>query len=79
MGDRYILTVTCPDCGFTDEDVYYAPTCDFVDWNCPKCGKNVDLEKLTGITYEDASNKDMIEDILDYFIDTDTHINKEKL
>lgn len=78
MRDRYILKVTCPDCGFVDDDVYYAPTCGFVDWTCPKCDKKVDLEKLTGISEEDASNKDMIEDILDYFIDTDTHI-KDKL
>ena len=67
MGDRYIITVTCPDCGFIDDDVYYAPTCGFVDWECPKCNKKVDLEKLTGITYEDASNADMIEDIVDFY------------
>ena len=56
MGTRYILTVTCPGCGFEDDDVYFAPTCDFVDWKCPECGHVVDLLALTGITYEDASN-----------------------
>lgn len=25
MGDRYILTVTCPQCGRVDDDVYFAP------------------------------------------------------
>ncbi len=61
MGDRYILKQTCPKCGFYDDDVYYAPTCGFVDWTCPKCQTIVDLEKKTGISYEDASNADIIE------------------
>ena len=56
MGTRYILTVTCPGCGFEDDDVYFAPTCDFVDWKCPECGHVVDLIALTGITYGYASN-----------------------
>jgi len=56
MGTRWILEVTCPQCGFEDDDVYFAPTCDFVDWKCPECGTVVDLIALTGITYEDASN-----------------------
>lgn len=56
MGTRYILTVTCPQCGLKDDDVYFAPTCDFVDWKCPECGHVVDLITLTGITSEDASN-----------------------
>jgi endogenous inhibitor of DNA gyrase (YacG/DUF329 family) len=55
MGDRYFLTVKCPQCGVITEDVYYAPTCDFFDFTC-KCGNVIDLEKYTGITYEDASN-----------------------
>lgn len=56
MGNRYILTVICPQCGFEDDDVPFAPTCDFVDWKCPECGHVVDLYALTGITYDDASN-----------------------
>jgi len=55
MGDRYFLTVICPKCGHVDDEVYYAPTCGFVDWKCP-CGHVVDLGELTGISYEDASN-----------------------
>jgi len=64
MGDRYFLTVECPKCCYKDDDVYYAPTCGFTEWNCPKCGECVDLEKLTGITYEDASNRDLIASIV---------------
>jgi len=60
MGDRYFLEVTCPRCGLRDFDVYFAPTCGFVDWKC-KCGHVVDLIKLTGITPEMASNKSAIE------------------
>lgn len=56
MGDRYFLEITCPECGLRDEEVYFAPTCDFVDWKC-QCGYVVDLVKLTGITPEMASNK----------------------
>jgi len=59
MGTRYILIVTCPRCGFVDNDVPYAPTCGFVDWTCPKCGTRVDLMELTGISYGDASNSDL--------------------
>ena len=64
MGDRYFLTVTCPKCGNTDQDVYYAPTCGITDWKCFKCKTVVDLEKLTGISYEDASNLKEIEKIV---------------
>ncbi len=67
MGDRYILTVECPDCGYIDDDVYYAPTCGFVNWECPECGKVVCLEKETGISYEDASNLEVIEDLCSEF------------
>ena len=63
MGDRFILTVICPKCGHEDNDVYYAPTCGFLTWTC-KCGHVIDLEKLTGISYDDASNKDLIEEII---------------
>ena len=60
MGDRYILDVTCPACGRVGEDVPYAPTCGFTEHKCP-CGHVVDLEELTGISYEDASNRVEIE------------------
>ena len=65
MGDRYILTITCEQCGYTDDDVYYATTCGFITWKCPKCGKVHDLEKITGISYEDASNRAEIERIIE--------------
>lgn len=60
MGYRYFLSVTCPKCGRTDNEVYYAPTCGFVEHRC-LCGHATDLEELTGISYEDASNRDEIE------------------
>lgn len=69
MGDRYILEISCPKCGYFDDDVYYAPTCGFVNWRCPECGTVVDLEKLTGTTYEDASNLDEIKRIIEDFGD----------
>lgn len=57
MGDREILEITCPKCGQEDDDVYFAPTCGFDDWECPGCGYVLDLCKHTGISYEDASNE----------------------
>lgn len=57
MGDRYFLTVKCPSCDTIDEDVYYAPTCDFVSHTCSKCGARIDLAEYTGISYEDASTQ----------------------
>lgn len=63
MGDRYTLTVKC-DCGKVDDDVYYAPTCGFTHWRCPTCGKLIDLEAYSGITYEDASNKELISQLM---------------
>ncbi len=51
MGDRIYLSVTCK-CGYNESDVYYAPTCGFMFWNCPKCDKVIDLEKYSGIDAE---------------------------
>lgn len=44
MGDRYFLTLDCPYCGHMNEDVYYAPSCDFIDHKCEKCGHMFDIE-----------------------------------
>jgi phage FluMu protein Com len=65
MGDRYILNVKCPKCDFINEEVYYAPTCGFISHKCEKCGKKINLIKYTGITPEMASNKIVIEKMLD--------------
>lgn len=63
MGDRFSGPITCPRCSEKDE-YYYAPTCGFTVWQCPKCGMEVDLEELTGISYEDASNREQIAGII---------------
>jgi len=63
MGTRYFLTVVC-ECGAEEEDVCYAPTCGFVSHTCSGCGTEIDLEKYTGITYKDASNRAEIEAII---------------
>lgn len=55
MGDRYTLTVKCK-CGHVDDDVWYAPTCGFIDWECPKCKEITDLEKYSGIDAEGCAN-----------------------
>jgi len=63
MGDRYFIEIACPDCGHHEDDAYYAPTCGFTEWECPKCGHVVDLAEYTGISYEDASNREEIEQL----------------
>lgn len=63
MGDRYYLTVKCPKCDHTDNDIYFAPTCGFTEWTCPSCGYVIDLCEETGLTYDDCSNADLIADI----------------
>jgi ribosomal protein S27E len=68
MGDRYFLEITCPKCGFYDDNVYYAPTCGFTKWTCPKCGFRIDLAEYTGISAEEASNKEEIETIIKNYI-----------
>jgi len=67
MGTRYILSVICPACGCVAEDVYYAPTCDFVNHTCCACGTVIELEEYTGISYEDASNRQEIDKMLGAF------------
>jgi transposase-like protein len=64
MGDRYYITVQCPICKAEEEEVYFAPTCGFVSWTCPKCSHEVDLCEETGISYEDASNVDLIAEVV---------------
>jgi hypothetical protein len=64
MGDRYIIIVECPSCGFIDDNCPYAPTCGFRTWRCPVCKKVVDLETYTGISEAEASNKDEIRRIV---------------
>ena len=64
MGDRYFIDVVCPICGAIENDVYYAPTCGAVEWTCPDCGEILDLEEYTGISKEEASNKDIINAIV---------------
>ena len=63
MGNRYFIPVICPHCGFRDDEVYYAPTCGILKWECPRCGHEINLEEYTGITKEDASNAGQIKSI----------------
>lgn len=62
MGTRYFVPALCPACGKRDE-AYYAPTCGFTTWMC-ECGHAIDLEAMTGISYEDASNAGEIEAVI---------------
>ena len=44
MGTRYFLILDCPYCGKTNEDIYYAPTCDFLTHRCDYCEGEFDIE-----------------------------------
>ena len=59
MGDRYTLTINCPKCNHEHVDVWYAPTCGSTHFQCG-CGLNIDLAEVTGISYEDCSNREEI-------------------
>jgi len=39
VGDRYELIKDCVYCGETEEDVWYAPTCNSFGFTCKKCEK----------------------------------------
>lgn len=57
MGDRYTLYPKCPFCGHVeDEDYYYAPTCGFMTHKCEKCGKEIDLETMSGVDAESTAS-----------------------
>jgi len=49
MGSRYTLEVKCFKCNLINKEVYYAPTCGFMEWKCPKCGTITNLEEYSGI------------------------------
>ncbi len=67
MGDRYLIDVTCPICGRHEEELqYYAPTCEITEFTCD-CGHVIDPAVYTGIGYKEASNKDLIESIIEGF------------
>ena len=38
MGDRFYLTLNCAYCGKENDDISYAPTCCFYDFDCKDCG-----------------------------------------
>ena len=78
MGTRYYLTIVCPDCGFTDDDGYYAPTCGFTTWEC-ECGHVVDLEEYTGISYEEASNLAEMQALVDRIAEEYTDDQEDQL
>ena len=65
MGNRYIICVGCPMCGHFMDDVYYAPTCGFTSTKCVGCGHIIDLEEYTAISYDDASNVEDMEKIIE--------------
>ena len=57
MGDRFILTVQCPECGSVEWDVYYAPTCGFLTHLCFLCGHEIDLVEMFDETYEEVGTE----------------------
>lgn len=69
MGTRYVISVICPHCGDISDDVYYAPTCGFASHVCPECDAEICLEEYTGISAEDASNRQMIESLIGQYAD----------
>lgn len=62
MGDRYYLELDCAYCGHRDVDVYYAPTCGFSTFLCPKCKKhNFIAPDFTSKKVEDVGDQEVID------------------
>ena len=59
MGDRYYLNDVKCECGYKEDEVYYAPTCGIITWECPKCQKVINLEKYSGINAEGCATTDI--------------------
>lgn len=58
MGNRYYLTIHCPWCNHTNEDIYFAPTSEMTSFNCPNCGNRVCIgDDFEG--HKDAQSIDM--------------------
>lgn len=53
----------CNECGTKHQDVWYAPTCDVKEFTCDNCDFVIDLERYTGISEEEASNRDVIDGV----------------
>lgn len=59
MGDRYFLTLDCPYCGSRNNDVYYAPTCNFLSHICEHCGKKFFIDSEFAAVKEEGWTVDM--------------------
>lgn len=56
MGTRYFLMLHCPYCNELNEDVYYAPSCDFYTHRCDFCDKEFAISMgFNGRKLEDMS------------------------
>ena len=61
MGDRCEMVLGCVYCGKKNEEVYFAPTCGFLTFECDKCGKhNYINSSLKAIEIEKATFEDVV-------------------
>jgi len=61
MGDRYILDLKCSYCQTLNEEVYFAPTCNFFTFNCKNCKKtNFINSDFVAIKIKDVKYKDVL-------------------
>jgi len=59
MGERSIIEVRCPECGFVDHTWCFDCELGLVEWVCPKCDYVLDLMGDTKV--EDYSNAGAME------------------
>lgn len=52
MGDRWTLALKCAHCEKLNEDVYYAPTCGFLNFTCEHCGQENGIAECFHATKE---------------------------
>ena len=60
MGDRYELDLKCAYCKKMNFDIWYAPTCNSLTFECDKCKKtnfitiNFTAKKIEEVNYNDV-------------------------
>lgn len=60
MGDRYELDLKCAYCGEVNKDIWYAPTCESIIFNCKACKKrNYISSEFKALKMEEMTLKDI--------------------
>ena len=65
MGDRYELDLNCAYCKELNKDIWYAPTCGAISFNCSKCKKENFIKEFQSIKAEEVTSEDLFDEFMD--------------